>query len=359
MNISRKCHRDMMRRPRYIVRNQCGILALVLALSLGLSWGKGYARPLFEIKLATLAPENSSLMKIFRQMDGELRRQTEDRLGFKIFSGFSLGGERDIFRKMRIGLIHAATFTSTALATVNPTVRVLQIPFLFDNYREVDYILEKEGPELRRGFREKGYEVLGWTEVGFIYIMTTVPIASVEDLKGKKVWTRANSPLANAVFRKARVSPVAIGAPDVLVALQTNLLQVVYNSPYYALITQWYSRIKYLTDLPLTYIGGALIMNSKTFSRLSAADQKILREVCARYTRLLTEKTREDNSEALRVILRHGVKKISPEPAEIARFKDLLNQAVRDLGSKYMPQATFERVREELQAFRSGEKKAP
>ena len=93
------------------------------------------AQPQYEIKLATLAPENSSLMKIFREMNGELLKETEERVGFKFFSGFALGDERDVFRKLRIGLIHAATFSSTFLANINPDLRALQFPFLFKNYQ--------------------------------------------------------------------------------------------------------------------------------------------------------------------------------------------------------------------------------
>jgi TRAP-type C4-dicarboxylate transport system substrate-binding protein len=43
------------------------------------------AKPKYEIKLATLAPENSSMVRIFREMDAELRQETEGQVGFKIF----------------------------------------------------------------------------------------------------------------------------------------------------------------------------------------------------------------------------------------------------------------------------------
>ena len=76
--------------------------------------------PQYEIKLATLAPENSSMVRIFKEMNAELLKETDGRVGFKIFAGFALGDEQDLLRKLRIGLINAATFTSTFLANVNP-----------------------------------------------------------------------------------------------------------------------------------------------------------------------------------------------------------------------------------------------
>jgi len=311
------------------------------------------ARPQHEIKLATMAPENSSLMKIFQEMNRELLKETEGRVGFKLFSGFALGDERDVFRKLRIGLIHAATFTSNFLANINPDIRALQVPFLFNNYQEVDYVLDKMVGDFDESFSRRGYQVLGWSEIGFIYVMTTVPVTKLEDWKGKKVWSTTNAPMANAVFAKAQVSPVTVGAPDVLVALQTNLLEAVYNSPYYALVTQWYTRIKYITDVPLSYVGIGLIISNKTFSRLSPQDKETTIRVSGKYLRLLTEKTRKDNQQALELMLKRGVKKISIEPDELNRFKELLDQAVADIDPKILPKDTLQKVRKILYDYRA------
>ena len=311
------------------------------------------AKPKHELKLATLAPENSSMVKMFKEMNRELLKETDGRVGFKIFAGFALGDEKDVLRKLRIGLVHAATFTSNFLADLNADIRVMQVPFFLNTYEEVDYVLDKTGPDLKKGFSRRGYELLGWTEVGFIYIMTTAPIERVDDMKGKKVWTQANSPMANAVFMRAQMSPVTIGAPDVLVALQTNLVEVVYNAPYYALVTQWYSRTKYLIDLPLAYVGGALIVSNRAFSRLSPQDQELTRRVCAKYTRRITDKVRKDNGDALKLIFKRGVKRITVPPDEIQRFKELLVQAMNDLDPKYLSRDYMRMVREDLEAFRA------
>jgi len=40
----------------------------------------------------------------------------------------------------------------------------------------------------RKGFEESGYFLLGWSEVGFVYLMSRIPISSVSDLKKGKVW---------------------------------------------------------------------------------------------------------------------------------------------------------------------------
>ena len=353
MNTSLNCRRFDVRVLSMIARGICiGLAVLLFPILLLSPVFSQAARPQHEIKLATLAPENSSLMKIFREMNTELLKETDGRVGLKLYSGFVLGDERDVFRKLRIGAIHAATFTSTFLAGISPDIRALQVPFLFNNYQEVDYVLDKMVGDFDQSFVKRGYQILGWSEVGFIYVMTTVPVTKVEDWKGKKVWSTANAPMANAVFAKAQVSPVTVGAPDVLVALQTDLLEVVYNSPYYALVTQWHTRIKYITDVPLAYIGGGLIISNKAFSRLSTQDQKILRKVCANYLRRLTDKTRKDNQEALDLMLKRGVQKLTIEPDELNHFKVLFDQAMADVDPKFLPKQTLRKIRKALETYR-------
>lgn len=327
----------------------CLSALLLLVLTPRSGWT---AAPEYEIKLATLAPENSSLMRIFNEMNDELLKATNGRLGFKMYAGFVLGDEADVLRKLRIGLVNAATFTNTALTDINPELRVLQIPFLFNHYEEVDHILGNIQEVLKKGFAKQGFEVLGFPELGFIYFMSKQPIAELQDLKGKKVWAQANAPMAKAFVDSVGVSNVAITAPDVLMALQTNLVDVVYNSPYYALITQWFTQVKYFTDLPLSYIGASLLISKKAYDRLPAELQQTLKKVTAKYIRRLVDKTRQDNAEALRVMLNRGVKKIALTPDQAQDFRNLSQKVIGGLSAEVLPKNLLNEVTAELARYR-------
>ncbi len=326
----------------------CALLLAFLFLT-----GAAWAKPEYELKVATLAPDNSTFMQIFNEMQAELLKETQGRLGFKIYSGFVLGDEEDVLRKLRVGLVHGAVFTATALTDINVDFRVLQIPFLFENYQEVDHVKAVLEEDLRRGFAQKGFEVLGWPELGFLYFMSTKPVAGLEDLKNKKVWAKANAPMSQALIDRAGVATVAINIPDVLVALQTGLLDVVYNSPYYALVTQWNTRIKYITDLPLSYIDGALLLDKKTFDKIPPDLQKTLKAVCAKHMARINEKTRKDNEEALAIILQRGVEKVTPSREQVEAFKRLSDQAMGDLKPEFLPASTVNKAREALADYRA------
>lgn len=323
-------------------------LVLFLVLAPCCAW----TAPQHEIKLATLAPENSSLMIVFEEMNKELLQVTNGRLGFKMYAGFALGDEADVLRKLRIGLVNAATFTSTALTDVNKDLRALQVPFLFSNYDQVDFIMGKVQEDLQKGFAKQGFEVLGFPELGFIYFMSKQPIADLSDIKGKRVWAQANAPMAKAFVDSVGVSNVAITAPDVLMALQTNLVDVVFNSPYYALITQWFTQVKCITDLPLSYIGAALLMNKKNYDQLPPDLQQSLKQVTAKYVRMLVEKTRKDNAEALKVMLGRGLQKVTPNPQQAQGFRDLSEKVISGLSPDVLPKDFLKKIETELAEFR-------
>jgi TRAP-type C4-dicarboxylate transport system substrate-binding protein len=111
--------------------------------------------------------------------------------------------------------------------------------------------------------------------------------------------------------------------------------------------------VGYVTDIPLAYVGGALIMDGKAYGQLAPDVQATLKKVCAKHLRRLTEKTRQDNDEAFKIILQRGVKKITPEASEVERFKGLVEEALGDMDPKYLSRETLQKVRDELTKCRS------
>ena len=240
----------------------------------------------------------------------------------------------DMLRKMKIGQIQAAALTSGGLSPLFREIDVLQIPFLFQKYEEVDAVLTKMDSFFRKGFEDNGYILLGWSEAGFIYLMSTIPIASVADLRKAKVWIWEESPLAKTIFDEAKVSAIPLSIPDVLVGLQTGLVNVVYAPPTGAISLQWFTKVKYLTDVPLVYLAGAIVVSKATFQQISPSYQNSIIEISHRYLNQLKAVTRNENREAIQVMTKHGTKIITPSKDQIDEFKRLSNQATSRLSSQ-------------------------
>jgi len=306
------------------------------------------------IKLATLVPEGSSWMKTFRTLNTEVMNKTGNRVQFRIYPGGVLGDERDMLRKMKIGQIHGAVLTTGGLSSLFKEVDVLQVPFLFQKYEEVDVILKKMDALFRKGFEENGYIFLSWSEGGFIYLMSTVPIASVADLKKAKVWIWEESPMSNAIFDEAGVKAIPLSVPDVLVGLQTGLVDVVYIPPTAAISLQWFTKIKYFSDVPLSYLTGGAVVKKEIFKGLSSSDQNVIMETFQHQFEQLKTVTRNENQEAIKVMTKQGVKVIVPSKDQVDEFKRLSAKAMGKITGQTFSKKVLEEVTSSLEQYRKG-----
>lgn len=316
-----------------------------VALSLMMPPTDSVAKTL-EIKIATLAPEGSPWIKTFQTIDAEVREKTDNQIGIKVYPGGVLGDEKDMLRKMHIGQIHGAALTSAGLSAIYGELDVFQIPFLFESHHEVDYVIDEMDAFFQKGFEENGYILLGWSEGGFVRLMSTAPVATMDDLRKLKVWTWEDSPMTKVIFDQANVSAIPLSVPDVLVGLQTGLVDVVYAPPSGAILLQWFTKTKYITDVKLIYLVGGLVMQKKMFNKLSPEHQKILLETCRHRMNELKTIIRKENQEALQVMIKHGVKIITPTPPQIAEFKEVSDQAMLRLEGK----SFSKKVRDEVVA---------
>jgi TRAP-type C4-dicarboxylate transport system substrate-binding protein len=309
------------------------------------------AKPLV-IKIATLAPEGSSWSNTFNAIDIEVKKKTNNEVHFKIYPGGVLGDEKDMLRKMHIGQIHGAALTSAGLSAIFSEMDVFQIPFIFQSHDEVDYVINEMDAFFRDGFDKNGYVLLGWSEGGFVRLMSTIPIATLDELRKAKVWTWEDSPMTKAIFDEANVSAIPLSVPDVLVGLQTGLVDVVYAPPTGAISLQWFTKTKYMTDVNLIYLIGALVIKKSVFKKMSPAHQQILMDACQSQMDQLKVTIRMENQEAIQVMTKHGVKIIQPSPEQTQEFKDVANRAMQRLTGKSFSKKVRDDVITAIEAYR-------
>ena len=322
-----------------------------ITLALLMSPGHSTAKTLV-IKLATLAPEGSSWIKTFSAIDTEVREKTGKQVGFKFYPGGVLGDEKDMLRKMHIGQIHGAALTSAGLSAIFNEMDVFQIPFLFESHNEVDYVLKEMDTFFRNGFDKNNYILLGWSEGGFVRLMSTTPVATLADLRKVKVWTWEDSPMTKIIFDEANVSAIPLSVPDVLVGLQTGLVDVVYAPPTGAISLQWFTKTKYMTDVNLIYLIGAVVMKKKVFNKISQDHQKILMDVCRHQMTRLKTIIRKENREAIQVMVKHGAKIITPSAEQVAGFKKVSVQAMQRIEGKSFSKKVRDEVTAKKNAYR-------
>lgn len=297
-----------------------------------------------EWRIATLAPDGSSWMKILKRGAQEVAKQTQGRVTIKYYAGGVQGDEKDVVAKMQLGELDGGAFTTTGLSLIDESARALELPTLFQSAEELDYVRDKMWPTYKARFAKKGYVLGEPADVGFTYFYSNTPIKSLADMKKAKVWLWSEDKIVKAMFQKIGVNGVPMGVPDVLPALNTGRIDACYASPLAAVALQWYTKVRYSTSMPMAYGIGSTIVRKKVWDKMSAADQKTVARIFKIQASKLRKTIRKDNERAFRAIVRAGVKVVDTPAAMVADFQRKSQQIWHEQAGRIYPKSDLDKI---------------
>ncbi len=285
------------------------------------------------LKIATVTPEGSQWMKEMRASSKEIKERTEGRVDIKYYGGGVMGNDAKVLGRIRIGALQGGAFTPSALASIYPDLNLYGLPMVFDSEEEAAYVRERFDGKLEQGLEDAGYVNFGFAAGGFAVVMSNTPVSSLDDLKGKRIWVPEGDLISYASMEAMSLSPVTLPLTDVLTGLQTGLIDIVAMSPIGALVLQWHTKVKYMTELPLVYTLGLMAIDKKAFDKLSDGDQAIVREVMERTYDKFDEVNLVDNRGARDALVNAGIESVAFDAAEVDRIRGVLAESNRELGA--------------------------
>jgi TRAP-type C4-dicarboxylate transport system substrate-binding protein len=315
-----------------------------------------------EIRLATLAPSGSPWMEVLGKAQAEIKTKTGGRVTLKYYEGGQQGDERDFVRKMGLGQLDGAAITSIGLAMIDESIRVLELPMLFQSAEEVDYVADKMWPYFQKKFEKKGYKLNDRGEVGWIYFLSKGKVEKIADLKGQKLWMWGDDQLVGAMFKKLALNGVPLGVPEVDAGLTSGKITACYGSPVAAVALQWYSKVKYMTSMPMSFAIGATVVKIDSLKKISEADQKAIEEIGRASSKKLRKTIRKANEDAKTTMTRKGITVVQTPATMIADFDKAAQEVWKDLTGKVYTQAELDMVikyRDEFRAKKGGKAAAP
>ena len=328
---------------------------LVTAVALAAFSGTALADN-FEVRIATLAPAGSKWMEGLDKAAAEIKDKTAGRVTVKYYAGGSQGDERDAVRKIKLGQLDGAAVTAVGLSMVDESIRVLELPMLFDNDAELDYVADKMWPYFQKKFEKKGFKLTDRGEVGPIYFLSKNKVESIADLKNQKVWMWGDDQLVGAMFRKVGVNGVPLGVPEVDAALTANRINACYGSPVAAVALQWYTKIKFMTSMPMSRAMGATILSIEALKKASAEDQASILKITKTAGKKLRKAIRKENENALKIMVSKGVKVVTTAPATVDQFRKDGETVWKELVGKVYSQDELDMVLKYRAEYRATKK---
>ena len=311
----------------------------------------------FIIKFASLAPEGSTWMNVMKEFDAAVRKESGGRVGFRMYPSGVQGDEKTVIRKIGVGQLHSAGFTGVGLGEIASKVRILDTPFLIRSSEEADNLYEMFNKEFEQAFEANGYVLLGWAEVGFVYVFSNTAIKKPEDIRQLKMWVWDGDPVAETAFRALDLKPIPLSFDNVRTSLQTGLVNAFYTTPYAAVALQWYTQAKFMVDFPLTCSSGAVLISKKYYDNIPKDLQEILIRNGKVYMKKLTDAGRLDNKSSLTELKKRGITFTEAKEKEVQDYVAAGIRARRMLIGKMYDEDFMKRVEKVAEDFRKISKK--
>ena len=314
---------------------------LPLTLATMLAAGAAAAQEPLLLRTGSFAPPGSVFISFWQKFKSNVERDSKGTI--KVELNTNDPNEGNLLSNMRRGRVECVGASLQGAATVLPEVGVLQMPYLFSSFKEVDAAYDKGLVDnYRKLFAAKGVAMLQFVEVGFTHTYGVQPIKAPSDIKGLKL-RATQSRASQAWIKAAGAEPVVLPIAEALPGLQTGLIKggesgivvysglIVRSAPHYTLSAH-------------AFDSGTILCNKEWFDKLTAEQKTAVQNGWNSREQALA--TRASNEQFLAEAASKGVTVYRPTPAEQAQWQAAGKKAADEILIALGPEAA--KIRDEI-----------
>ncbi len=311
-----------------------------------------------DIKIATIAPNQSTWMADMRAAGKTINERADGRVNLEFYGGGVQGASQKVLQKIKIGQLHGGMFAPIDFMKTYVDVSLYGLPFAFESWEEMRYVRAQMDADLAAGFDERNFLTFGFVG-SFAMILSNEPVRNQSDLRGKKVWLPEGDLISFEALKALNLSPVSLPVTDVLTGLQTGLLDMAAIPPEVAVALQWHTRVRYFTDMPLLYAMSFLAIDKRTLNKLSVDDQAVLTEVLSETYARMDARMSIESLDATEALVDIGIQKIDPDEGMLGNLLVSMSETNRDMAKKgIFSLALFETMQGHISDYRNGNPQA-
>lgn len=313
------------------------------------------------IKLATQAPTGTIWEKELRSLGNTWSTSTGKNVTLSVFPDGSQGTESAVVTKMRAGTLQASLLTAGGLSSIDPAFNVFTIPFFFENDAEEQAVQAKLEPMLEDALKRKNFHFVCWGTGGWVQIFSKKPLKNLSDVQASNIYVSSDDAEMQQWYTNNgfHPKPLTLGDISTQLKLPNGMIDTTPDTPYLALLTQIYSNAKYMLDVHLAPLVGAMVVTTNAWNALSPDDQKKMTDAARQMQdriRAASPKQDEDSIEAMKT---HGLQVIHPDAAAVAQIRAKATELGATMRGKMVPAEVYDMAVKERDAARSGRGKTP
>lgn len=308
-------------------------------------------------KVGTLTPKGVGWAKQFEEiMLPGINEATGGNLDVKVYWGGIMGDDEDIIAKMRVGQLQAAGLTGQGATILCPEFSVIELPFLFESYAEVDHVRKKMWSVFDRYCQQRGFKLLLWLDQDFDQIYSVKwDFREIADFKKARFMTWYG-PLEESLLKRLGSSPIPVDIPELVPTLRQGVADSLIAPGLWMIATQLYPAVDYMVPLKIRYSPAIVVCTLEAWNNLPADYRQGLVDVAPGIVDRFTAATRKDNRRALDAMAAYGLERVELPEKTVETIQTAASQVWTDQTGNLYPAELLEEVRGHLADYR---KKGP
>lgn len=284
------------------------------------------------VRIATQHPDDYPSSQAMMKLAEDLEERSGGVLQCDVYTNNALGGELDILDQARTGTVEIVYCSPTA-ATMNPKINVFDLPFLFENYEQVEKVVSNEElmNEILGEFVDCGIRPMAAFENGLRVISSNKKIESLADLKGMKMRV-PQAPISIAIFNALGANATPVGFNELYSALQQGVVDGQENGYPTFTSNRYYEVQKYIAETYHMWSINELFVSEVFWQKLTPELQEIVQTACEESGVYQRNLYREMQDSSKQEALDNGVEITYPDMTE---WKEATESVYTDFYAEY------------------------
>jgi len=312
------------------------------------------------LKMATQAPVNSSWHKALLDMGAEWEAKTAGRVKLTVYAGGTQGSEDTTIRLMRPGVdqLQANLLMLPGLSNIDEAFNVFGIPFFFQTDAEGQYVLEKLTPLLDKQLDAKGFRLLCWGSAGWVQLFSKKPLTTLADIKSAKLFTSQGDEKMVQWYKANGFRPVALAAGDIPAQLKltTGMIDAAPSPPYPALLLRIFTDAKYMLDVRVAPLYGAVVVTNEAWNKIEANDRPVVLASAKTIEKRLLGEAPKLDADSVAEMKKRGLTVTALDPKTAASFRAEAEGFVKSMRGNMVPADIYDAAVRERDTFRKTQK---
>lgn len=255
----------------------------------------------------------------------EVEKASGGKMKIRAIGAAALGSDVQMQQALIGGAQEMMVGSTATLVGITKEMAIWDTPFLFDNAKEADVVLDGPvGQKVMDKLQEKGLVGLVYWENGFRNLTNNKrAVTKLEDMDGIKLRVMQNNVFIDS-FKTLGANAVPLPFSELFTALETKTVDGQENPYNTILSSKFYEVQKYLTVTNHVYSPWIVLVSKKYWDGLSKDEHKVLLDAAKKSRDFERQDTRAEADKALADLKGKGMQINQLSPAEANRMREKL-----------------------------------